>query len=126
MKSLLLMVLLSGCVVAQLSESAKSVRTVKGDVPMSCTEIGTVDGVDSRLNSYSASTKFSGDRDQAYIRLRNNAAEKGGNFVRIDAEGQEESSDNVGITLKYVIRGVAFRCPSQTADATGGGIPSHN
>jgi hypothetical protein len=112
MKRFAFLILLSGCA-AQLSEGAKGVRTVKGDAPTICTEIGTVEGADSRLNSKSASQKFSGDRDQAYVRLRNNTAQKGGNLVRIDDEGEEQQSDNVGLTLKYVIRGVAFRCPPQ-------------
>ena len=82
-----LLVSLSACAVA-LTPGGQRVKLMKSDPPGNCTEIGTVTGSSSVGNVEKAKTK-----------MRNNAAEKGANYVRFETFN--------GVT----VGGTAFRCP---------------
>jgi hypothetical protein len=65
---------------------------MKADPPTGCTEVGTVEG---------SETQIGGDADGARVELRNEAGEKGANYVRLD------TADRGG----RVITGTAYKCP---------------
>ena len=77
------MLLLSGCSLWTLSESGSRVLVMKSDPPPGCQEVGSVRGGD----------------DEKVI-LRNMAAEKGGNYVRLET-----------VTPNGILTGTAYKCP---------------
>jgi hypothetical protein len=79
----------SACASATLSPAGANVKMNKSDPPAACNEVGSV----------SARTAY--DLDGAKNMLRNDAAEKGGNYVRLDSMRGE-----------YHLTGTAFTCPS--------------
>jgi len=80
--------LLCGCYTAPLTEGGKGVQLMKSDPPAGCREVGSVAG--------------RGDDEQRKVSLRNGAASKGGNYVRM------ETFDAATETAT----GTAFRCGS--------------
>lgn len=84
--------LASACASKTLTTAGQAVRLQKSDPPEQCSELGSV----------SARTAF--DLDGAKNIMRNEAAEKGGNYVRWDTvEGE------------YHLTGSAYACPEGEA-----------
>ena len=75
-----------GCYTETLTEAGKAVQVMESDPPAGCREVGSVAG--------------RGDAEQIKINLRNAAASKGGNYVRL------ETFDVANETTT----GTAFRC----------------
>jgi Domain of unknown function (DUF4156) len=98
---------------AELTPAARGVRTAKGDAPSGCEEIGPVEGKDGYARAGGLGGARVGTYERAYVNLRNVAAERGANYVRLDAEeGPHAVTKNVSSVL-FVLRGVAFKCPPQ-------------
>jgi hypothetical protein len=91
MKRALLLVMLAGCG-GSLSEAGAGVKIIHGEAPPNCTEVGPVVG-----------SLYRRDRvELAKNKMRNEAAEKGANCVRLEGvNGAYGSSAN----------GTAFKCP---------------
>jgi hypothetical protein len=83
------LVLLSAChhQARVLSAEGKNVRSATSDPPAGCQEIGNIQGIGYTF-------------DEAKDDARNKTAEKGGNYLRLEAMGR-----SVGVV------GTAFRCP---------------
>jgi hypothetical protein len=77
-----------------LSQAGAGVKVMTGDPPPSCTEVGSV-------SSYSVGPNF---QEHLKNNMRNDAAAKGGNYLRIE---QLASNGNAS--------GTAFHCPDQPA-----------
>jgi hypothetical protein len=90
----LLLVLGMGCEppMTALTVEGRQVRLSKKDAPRTCREVGTVESNDTKL-------------EEAQYKLRNETAERGGNYVRWD-------SAKTG----YVLTGTAFECPPDSMD----------
>lgn len=80
----------------ELTPAGTAVKLMKSDPPAACTEIASVDGRSAELAG--------GGHEGAKNRLRNNAGEKGANYVRIESV---ESSGNA----RVVYTGTAYKCP---------------
>lgn len=85
----LIFLFLSGCATALTTEGSK-VKLMKNDPPSNCKEIGSVKGL----------TRGTGDMEVAKNEMRNEAAEKGANYVRYESAQEAVSAS-----------GTAFLCP---------------
>lgn len=81
---------LVGCGGGALTQAGTQVRLLKGDVPSTCKEVGSVSG-------YTIGPDY---QERNKNKLRNAAAEKNGNVVRLE---QNDSDGNAS--------GTAYRCP---------------
>jgi hypothetical protein len=105
-----------GCVApAQLTQGGSTVRTAKGDAPVGCTEVGAVEGADHSPYAGGASERLRVEREQAYVKLRNSAADRGANFVQVTKEGSEDVYEMSTVKQRYVFRGIAYKCPAPSA-----------
>jgi hypothetical protein len=89
---LLWLVLTIGCSPVALTEAGKNVRTITSDPPATCEDIGTVYG--------------RGDSEEIKNGMRNEAAEKGANYVRMETYNPMTAGGS----------GTAFRCPTAAAN----------
>jgi hypothetical protein len=119
MKNALLLsaLLVSGCATTQLTPAGTAVRTAKGDAPMACTEIGPV------IGQHNGVVDASGNVPQqtiqaAYVSLRNTAADRGGNFVRVQSEGEVPGMNEHFVGYRIV--GIAYHCPGAGASGEPG------
>ncbi len=80
---------LSACATVQLSEAGVKVKLMKSDPPSGCEEV-------SAVSAYSVGPNY---QESLKNKLRNQAAEKGANYVRLD---MLESNGNAS--------GTAFKC----------------
>ena len=85
-----LLVGIGGACAPKLSVNGQLVKIAKAEPPQGCTEVGMV----------SAPSYVSGLEERTYTTLKNAAAEKGGNYVRLD------SINSAG---QYTA--TAFKCP---------------
>jgi hypothetical protein len=83
-----------GCAPAALTPGGAQVKLMKADPPADCEDIGSVSG-----------QGFGGDDDDAKIAMRNAAATRGANYVRLDSVKTSKSGP-----AQYA--GTAFRCPN--------------
>jgi hypothetical protein len=81
---------LAACGGGALTQAGANVTLNKGDPPQGCTEAGSVSG-------YTIGPNY---QEKNKNKLRNEAAEKGANFVRLE---QNDSDGNAA--------GTAYRCP---------------
>jgi hypothetical protein len=84
----LVLALCCGCYTVPLTEAGKGVQLMKSDPPEGCREVGSVAG--------------KGDDEQIKVGLRNGAARKGGNYVRMETFNAATETQT----------GTAFRCGS--------------
>lgn len=91
MKRALLLVMLTACGPA-LSEAGAGVKVMSADPPPNCTEIGHVSGSLARRDR----------AERAKNEMRNRAAEKGANYVRLEGVDSAYGSS---------ANGTAFKCP---------------
>ncbi len=85
------------------SPEGRQVKLMKADPPAACEELGDVEGSDS------AFTESGVNHESAKARLKNAAASKGANYVRM------ETAEKSGATLR--LHGTAYRCPSSLRSA---------
>lgn len=83
--------LFSACTTPALNPAATNVKIMKSDPPAGCQDLGGVDSVGEMTEKTGA--------EFARIRIRNKAAEKGANYVRIDAATNDTLS------------GTMYKCP---------------
>ena len=104
-------ILIAGCggkvSTAPLTPEGQKVQVTKAEPPPGCVEVGLIEAISGGgCGMYGAQ----GTYEDAYNILRNKAAEMGANHVRMDSQipphGEAGCFDN-----RFVIRGVAFRCP---------------
>lgn len=81
------------CASTELTEGGRDVQVMKNDPPKGCKEIGIVTSDGGGLGS--------NDLEARRTRLKNNVAEKGGNYVRMD---------ETGFAGKLI--GTAYKCPA--------------
>jgi hypothetical protein len=80
-----------------LTEAGARVKLMKADPPPTCTEVGSVSG-------YKVGPNY---QDRLKNDLRNDAADKGANYVRLET-----------LTSDGNASGTAFRCPDQATAST--------
>jgi hypothetical protein len=97
----------------KLSAAAKSVRVKKADPPSNCQEIGPVTATHG---DGCGNFGKKGDYEGAYALLKNSAAAKGANYVRLD-KMQEPYTDGKCSVNEFILQGVAFDCPAPPAPA---------
>jgi len=83
-----------------LTVGGRGVRVVKSDLPLMCEDLGTVESADP-------------SPDDTRNEIRNDAAEMGANFVRLD------STTAAG----YGLIGTAYRCPAEAFSPTPSAPP---
>jgi hypothetical protein len=69
------LVLFTGACAPKLSIKGQAVKIAKAEPPQGCKDVGVV----------SAPSYVSGLEERTYTTLKNEAAEKGGNYVRLDS-----------------------------------------
>jgi hypothetical protein len=84
--SLAVLVVGAGCYSAPLTEGGRAVQLMKGDPPATCQDVGSVSG--------------RGDDEEMKVGLRNHAARKGANYVRMETYS----------AITETTTGTAFRC----------------
>ncbi len=82
-----------GCGAAVLTPGGAEVRLMKADPPGRCKDVGTITG-----------QGFGDDDENAKIAMRNAAAKRGANYVRLDSVEPSDSGPT-----RYA--GTAFDCP---------------
>jgi len=87
-------VLVVACSPLALTDAGKNVKLLKADPPKACFDIGPVDGTVPESDTGMSREEFS------KIKVRNNAAERRADYVRIDRVYEDGT-----------IAGTAFRCP---------------
>jgi hypothetical protein len=93
---------LLGCAAA-LTEAGAKVKLLKADPPPECTEVGGV-------SAYRIGPDY---QDKLKNSLRNEAATKGANFVRLESLASDGNA-----------AGTAYRCPEVAAASQAGGAAS--
>jgi hypothetical protein len=78
---------------ASLSEAGRGVKVMKADPPQGCVEVGSVDG----------SAKGPDHVERAKNAMRNEAAERGANYVRLETLNTEDGE----------AAGTAYKCPAE-------------
>jgi len=73
-----LVMLLSGCGATALTAGGQSVKVQKSDPPPGCEEVGFLEGRSSNL--------VANYKENARNKLRNQAAERGANYLRLESE----------------------------------------
>lgn len=92
----------TGCGGGTLTEAGARVKLMKADPPQSCAEVGGVSG-------YKVGPDY---QDRLKNGLRNDAAEKGANYVRLET-----------LTSDGNASGTAYRCPDQAGMAPVSSAP---
>lgn len=87
------LLLFAGCSSGKLSGDGQKVKVMKADPPANCTELKVV----------SNSPVAFCDENCARNKIRNEAAEAGANYLRLDSTGMTGGSP--------VMSGTAFKCP---------------
>lgn len=86
---------LSGCTATTLTAAGRGVSVEKADAKKECSEVGIISA---------SSSNFVGETDaNARNKLRNEAAERGANYVRLDTYAEN------GNGVRYT--GTAYKCP---------------
>jgi hypothetical protein len=93
----------TGCGNKTLTEAGARVKLMKHDPPQRCTEVGIVSG-------YKVGPNY---LDRLKNGLRNDAADKGANYVRLET-----------LTSNGNASGTAFRCPDQPGAALDSRLPA--
>ncbi|MFC1669137.1 DUF4156 domain-containing protein [Spirochaetota bacterium] len=102
---LFVMIFVVGCVTGakKLTQLGEKVKISKQEPPSGCKEIGSVTGdsiaFGSHYNSIGENVKL------AKIRLRNNAAAEGANYVVLETNNQRDKQVTLG--------GTAYKCPNK-------------
>jgi hypothetical protein len=94
-----------GCVVGAehpLTPAGQSVRLGQSDAPPGCKEIGTVSGNGMSMSYEEQATRAKND-------MRNTAAERGANFVRLEGLTNDPQGGSMTAT------GTAYACPAPAA-----------
>ena len=108
--AILFVFILQACVSSgskiELSKAALKVKASMSEAPLGYIEIGPVFG-------RHGGDCQRGDREEAIKALRNNGAELGAEYIRIDSVLAPDLSRECGYQ-EYTIRGVAFRAQAPT------------
>lgn len=83
---------LSACGHQAVLPEGKNVKALRENPPANCTDLGAVEGRNANLR---------GETAEAIEDLKNEAAKKGANYVRVEATSAYGNS----------VRGTAFQCP---------------
>lgn len=83
------------CSASTLTAGGQTVRVQKGDPPSDCEEVGFVEGASSNL--------VSNYKENARNKMRNEAAARGANYLRLESEVID------GNGVRY--ESTAFKCP---------------
>ncbi len=103
-----------------LSPAAQSVQVLKSDPPRSCRDLGPLEAVHgSGCGGFGSQGTYEG----AYNELRNMAAARGANYVRMDSQFGPHS-ENGCFDDRFVIRGVAFACGAAPAMPASAATPA--
>jgi hypothetical protein len=105
---------LAGCAtpgpakVPVLAPGAEDVRVGKGDADATCRDLGPIE-VAHGNGCHGAGTL--GSYEGVYAKLRNRAAKRGGNYVRMDQQVPPHQVTEDCYDNRFIIRGVLFSCP---------------
>lgn len=92
--------------VATLSAAGSYVKVIKSDPAGNCQEVGPLEGISgSGCGGFGSKGTYEG----SYTQLKNNAADRGANVVRIDAQSEPHLTGGC-FDNKFTLRGVAFKC----------------